>query len=67
MCAFCQKGIQRGHNVSHAKNRTKKIWVPNLHSARVIVDGRVKRLSLCTKCLRTAAKPTVTMNQAQAK
>lgn len=41
-----------GHNVSHAKNRTRKIFKPNLHSARILVDGSMKRVRLCTKCLR---------------
>jgi large subunit ribosomal protein L28 len=41
-----------GHNVSHAKNRTRKIFKPNLHSARIIVGGTAKRVKLCTKCVR---------------
>jgi len=42
-----------GHNVSHAKNRTRKIFKPNLHPARMIVEGQAMRVRLCTKCLRT--------------
>lgn len=42
-----------GHNVSHAKNRTRKIFKPNLHSARIVVGGVQKRVRLCTKCQRT--------------
>lgn len=41
-----------GHNVSHAKNRTRKIFKPNLHSARITVGGVAKRVKLCTKCVR---------------
>lgn len=41
-----------GHNVSHAKNRTRKIFRPNLHAARVKVGSTMKRVRLCTKCLR---------------
>ena len=41
-----------GHNVSHAKNRTRKIFKPNLHSAKVVVNGIKKSMKLCTKCLR---------------
>lgn len=41
-----------GHNVSHAKNRTRKIFKPNLHTARVVVNGVSKTLRLCTKCQR---------------
>ncbi len=42
-----------GHNVSHAKNRTRKIFKPNLHSARVFLNGTARRVKLCTKCLRS--------------
>lgn len=56
MCVNCGKGKMYGHNVSHAKNRTRKIFKPNLHSARVTVDGTTKRVRLCTKCLRMYKK-----------
>lgn len=52
-CANCGKGVMYGHNVSHAKNRTRKIFKPNLHSARIFVGTTAKRVKLCTKCLRT--------------
>jgi len=55
-CDNCGKGIMIGHNVSHAKNRTRRIFKPNLHSARVLVNGLSKKMKLCTKCLRTAKK-----------
>lgn len=51
-CDNCGKGIMYGHNVSHAKNRTRKIFKPNLHSARILVGATYKTMKLCTKCLR---------------
>lgn len=42
-----------GHNVSHAKNRTRKVFKPNLHPAKLTIDGTAMRVRLCTKCLRT--------------
>ena len=51
-CDNCGKGIMYGHNVSHAKNRTKRIFKPNLHVARIAVEEGMKRVRLCTKCLR---------------
>jgi len=51
-CYNCGKGIMIGHNVSHAKNRVRKVFKPNLHMARIKVDGRNMRVRLCTKCLR---------------
>lgn len=57
-CALCGKGVQYGHNVSHSKRRTRRIFKPNLHRVRILVGGQNKRLLLCTKCLRsTKVKP----------
>jgi large subunit ribosomal protein L28 len=58
-CANCGKGILYGHNMSHAKNRTNRIFAPNLHPARVMIAGIMKRVKLCTKCLRKLKKETI--------
>ena len=55
-CESCGKGVMYGHNVSHAKNRTRKIFKPNLHVGRVVVEGRLVKMKLCTKCLRIYKK-----------
>ncbi|MDQ5900424.1 MAG: large subunit ribosomal protein [Patescibacteria group bacterium] len=55
-CASCGKGVLHGHNVSHSKRRTVKVFKPNLHATRVVVDGTTKRIRLCTKCLRMYKK-----------
>lgn len=52
-CDNCGKGIMYGHNVSHAKNRTRRIFKPNLHKSRIkVVGAGYQTLKLCTKCLR---------------
>ncbi|MBI2032780.1 MAG: 50S ribosomal protein L28 [Candidatus Levybacteria bacterium] len=58
-CANCGKGIMIGHNVSHAKNRSRRIFKPNLHAARINFGGNMKRVRLCTKCLRLFKKSSV--------
>jgi large subunit ribosomal protein L28 len=58
-CFNCGKGVMYGHNVSHAKNRTRKIFKPNLHSARIDIRGMSKKVKLCTKCLRSLRKSNV--------
>ena len=55
-CAMCDKGVQYAHNVSHAKNRTKTIKRPNLHTHKMVVDGVKIKVKLCTKCKRVARK-----------
>lgn len=55
-CARCHKGVQYAQNVSHAKNRTKKIRYPNLHTHKMVVDGVKVKMKLCTKCKRMVKK-----------
>lgn len=55
-CMNCSKGVMYGHNVSHSKRRTRKIFKPNLHSTRVETTTGFVRLKLCTKCLRMIKK-----------
>ncbi len=59
-CFFCQKRADVGNNVSHAKNRTKRLRKPNLHAKNLVIEGVRKRVSLCTGCLRKLKASTVT-------
>jgi large subunit ribosomal protein L28 len=52
LCEICGKKPGFGNNVSHANNTTKRRWYPNLQKVRALVDGKPKRLSVCTSCLR---------------
>ncbi|HDI79241.1 MAG TPA: 50S ribosomal protein L28 [Desulfobacteraceae bacterium] len=52
-CEICGKGVQVGHNVSHANNRTKRRWYPNLQRVRAVRDGRVVRIRVCTSCIKS--------------
>ena len=51
-CEICGKRPSVGHNVSHANNRTKRRWLPNVQKVRAVVNGQVKRIRVCTKCLK---------------
>ena len=51
-CENCSKGIMYGHNVSHSKRRTRRIFKPNLHKVKIVAGKVSKRMKLCTKCLR---------------
>ena len=50
-CYVCGKGVAFGNNVSHANNRTRRVWKPNLQVARILVDGRITKIKVCTRCL----------------
>ncbi|MCJ7520717.1 MAG: 50S ribosomal protein L28 [Dehalococcoidia bacterium] len=55
-CELCGKGPQFGNNVSHSKRHTKRQWLPNLQTTTVVIDGKKKRMNICTRCLRTQNK-----------
>ncbi len=52
-CEICEKGKLSGHRVSHAINRNKRTFKPNIQKVRVKMDGRVKKINICTRCLRS--------------
>lgn len=51
-CERCGKGKLNILNVSHAKNRSHRSAKPNLHWARVSINGVTQRMRLCVKCAR---------------
>jgi large subunit ribosomal protein L28 len=54
VCAVCGKKRVVGNNVSHANNRTKRIFAPNLQRVRIYTSkGGIKRVHVCTRCLRS--------------
>ena len=55
-CELCGKVGHSGNNVSHSKRRTKTRFMPNIQRATLTISGKIRRLSLCTRCLRTNHK-----------
>ncbi|MDO8426108.1 MAG: 50S ribosomal protein L28 [Deltaproteobacteria bacterium] len=52
-CEICGKGPVYGNNVSHANNKTRRRWNPNLQSVKAVRNGRVKKIRVCSRCLRS--------------
>ncbi len=52
-CDICGKGRLVGNKVSHSNIKTKHVQQPNLQSVRAIIDGAVRRIRACTRCLRS--------------
>ncbi|MBS4028871.1 MAG: 50S ribosomal protein L28 [Ignavibacteriales bacterium] len=52
VCELCDKRPLSGNNISHAHNRTRRRWIPNLQSVRASVDGRAVRMRVCTTCIK---------------
>lgn len=53
VCEICGKGPTTGNSVSHANNKTKRRWFPNLQTVRAVVDGATKRIRVCTRCIKS--------------
>ncbi|MFP3975102.1 MAG: 50S ribosomal protein L28 [Chloroflexota bacterium] len=57
-CSICGKSVTFGHNVSHSNRHTKRQFKPNIHKATIIVNGKKKRVDICSRCLRNWYKVT---------
>ena len=53
LCEVCGKTVVRGHLVSHSNIKTNRSFSPNIQRLKVKVDGVVKRLYVCTACIRS--------------
>jgi large subunit ribosomal protein L28 len=51
-CVVCGKGQSSGNNVSHSNRHTRRKWDANIQSVKVNENGTVKRINVCTKCIR---------------
>jgi large subunit ribosomal protein L28 len=52
-CYICEKAPVFGHTISHAHNVQSRKFNPNLQSVRILEKGAVKRVRVCTRCLRS--------------
>ena len=54
-CIITGKGVQTGNNVSHANNRTRRRFLPNLQHTSLLSEtlGESVRLRISTRAIRT--------------
>jgi large subunit ribosomal protein L28 len=52
VCYVCGKGPGSGNNVSHANNKTRRRWLPNLQTVKIVdEDGQRRRVRVCARCI----------------
>ncbi len=51
-CVVCDKRTETGNNRSHAENKSRRAWKPNLQKVRIMVKGGPQRAYVCTRCLK---------------
>ena len=57
-CQLTGKGVQSGNNVSHAQNKTRRRFLPNLQTTKLYSDalGQMISLRLSANAIRTVEK-----------
>ena len=56
VCQICGKGPATGNNVSHAHNKTRRRWLPNLKRVHMVTEnGGRTHGRVCTRCIRSGA------------
>ena len=54
VCHVCGKGPVTGNNVSHAHNKTRRRWLPNLQTVKIQDEnGDNRRVRVCTNCIKS--------------
>lgn len=57
ICQITEKGPMVGNNVSHANNKTKRRFLPNLRTIRITLeDGTRRKVKVAASTLRTLKK-----------
>ena len=66
-CEICGKKAQSGQHTQHRRGggwfnkapRTKTKFMPNLQEKKMVHEGKVQKIKVCTRCLRTLDKKAV--------
>ncbi len=57
-CEICGKQQMSGNNVPHSLHKTRRKFNINVQKVKIAQDGRVRRVYICARCLRTRNKTT---------
>ncbi len=56
VCEICQKTANHGNKLSitrsHISKRAPRTWKPNLRKVKADVNGEIKKIYVCAKCLK---------------
>ena len=56
VCEICGKRTRVGNRISHAHNKNKRKFKPNIQKVRAqLPNGEVRRIKVCTRCIRSGA------------
>lgn len=52
-CEICGKGPVSGNTVSHANNKRRRKWYPNLKVIRIKEGNALRKVKVCTQCIKS--------------
>ncbi len=56
-CSICAKSVRTGHRISinrsQVSRRANRTWKPNVKKIKIIENGTVKSINICTRCMRS--------------
>ncbi len=53
ICDICKNGELSDNHVSPSNRHVKRSWTPYIQKVKAVVDGEVKSVNVCTRCLRS--------------
>ncbi len=55
-CEICERKPMYGNNVSFSQRRTRRRFVLNVQRRRIAINGSMRTVNVCTRCVRTMSK-----------
>jgi large subunit ribosomal protein L28 len=55
-CEICERKPMHGNNVSFSQRRTRRRFVLNVQRRRLEINGALRTVNICNRCLRTMNK-----------
>lgn len=52
-CEITGKGLTFGNQISHSHRVTGRVWKPNLQSTKIVINGNLVKVKVCTKTLKS--------------
>ena len=52
-CAICGKGQISGNRISHSHVKTRRKWAPNVQPVKAVIGGTTRKITVCSRCLRS--------------
>lgn len=52
-CEICGKSRVFGNDITFSHKKNNRSWAPNIRKVKAVIEGKTKRINVCTRCLRS--------------